>query len=91
MNYKIIITESYSKKVKKFLKKHPNMIERYMKTIKILETNPYHPSLRLHKLQGKLYSYHSVSINMEYRILIDFIIKNNEIIPIEIGTHNEVY
>ncbi|WP_295006228.1 hypothetical protein [Sulfurimonas sp.] len=30
-------------------------------------------------------------IIMQYRVLIDFIIKNNEIIPIDIGTHDEVY
>ncbi len=35
--------------------------------------------------------YHSVSITMKYRVVIDFIIKDNEIIPIDIGTHEEVY
>ena len=35
--------------------------------------------------------YHSVSITMEYKVVIDFIIKDNEIIPIDIGTHEEVY
>jgi len=47
--------------------------------------------LRLHKLEGKLRIYYSVSITMEYRIVIDFIIKENEIIPIDIGSHDEVY
>lgn len=91
MTYKIIATESYLKKLKKFLKKHPDMFERYAKAIEILEANPYHPSLRLHKLQGRLYEFHSISINMEYRVIIDFIIKENEIIPIDIGTHDDVY
>ena len=91
MNYKIIVTESYLKKLKKFLKKHPNVVERYIKTIEILEVNPQHPSLRLHKLQGRLCNFHSVSITMEYRVIIDFIIKENEIIPIDIGTHDDVY
>ncbi|MFA5235149.1 MAG: type II toxin-antitoxin system mRNA interferase toxin, RelE/StbE family, partial [Sulfurimonas sp.] len=89
--YKIIVTESYLKKLKKFLKKHPDMLERYAKAIEILEANPYHPSLRLHKLQGRLCEFHSISINMEYRVIIDFIIKENEIIPIDIGTHDDVY
>jgi mRNA-degrading endonuclease YafQ of YafQ-DinJ toxin-antitoxin module len=91
MSYKIIITETYLKKLKKFLKKHPNVLERYIKTVEILEVNPQHPSLRLHKLQGRLGEFHSVSINMEYRVVIDFIIKEGEIIPIDIGTHDEVY
>ena len=50
-----------------------------------------HPSLRLHKLQGKLCEFHSISIDIEYRIIIDFIIKDDEIIPVDIGTHDDVY
>jgi addiction module RelE/StbE family toxin len=91
MIYKIIIAESYLKKLKKFIKRHPEILERYVKTIEILETNPYHPSLRLHKLQGKLCEFHSISINMDYRVIIDFIIQDNEIIPVDIGTHDDVY
>lgn len=91
MNYKIIRTNEYFKKLKKFIKKHPDVLDRYIKTIKLLEVDPYHPSLRLHKLQGSLKEYQSVSITMKYRVVIDFIIKENEIIPIDIGTHDEVY
>jgi addiction module RelE/StbE family toxin len=91
MNYKIIQTDEYFKKLKKFIKKHPDILPRYSKTIELLEIDPYHPSLRLHKLQGKLRVYYSVSITMKYRVVIDFIIKDKEIIPIDIGTHDEVY
>ena len=91
MNYKIIRTDEYFKKLKKFIKKNPNILDRYIKTVELLEIDPYHPSLRLHKLQGKLREYYSISINMKYRVVIDFIIRENEIIPIDIGTHNEVY
>ena len=91
MGYKIIRTDEYFKKLKKFIKKHPDALERYVKTIELLELDPFHPSLRLHKLQGKLNEYHSVSINMKYRIVIDFIFKEKEIIPIDIGAHDEVY
>jgi mRNA-degrading endonuclease YafQ of YafQ-DinJ toxin-antitoxin module len=91
MNYKIIQTEEYFKKLKKFIKKHQQVLDRYIKTIELLEIDPFHPSLRLHKLQGKLRVYHSVSINMQYRVVIDFILQDKEIIPIDIGTHDEVY
>jgi len=91
MNYKIIRTDEYFKKLKKFIKKYPDVLDRYSKTIELLEVDPYHPSLRLHKLQGKLRVYHSVSINMQYRVVIDFILKEKEIIPIDIGAHDEVY
>ncbi|MDD5773822.1 MAG: plasmid stabilization protein [bacterium] len=88
---KIIYTESYIKRAKKFVKKHPEIINQYAKTLKLLEINPFHPSLRLHKLKGRLSNLHSVSINISYRISIDFIIENDTIIPIDIGSHDEVY
>lgn len=91
MHYKILTTESYFKKITKFLKKHPDMFDRYIKTMKTLEGNPYHPSLRLHKLTGNMGEYYSISLNLQYRVIIDFIIKEDEIIPIDIGTHDKVY
>ena len=89
--YKLIETKSYRKKVVKFLKKHSNLLKKYEKTIFLLSNNPYHPSLRLHKLQGNLREYYSVSIDMEYRIILDFIVIDNEIFLIDIGSHSEVY
>lgn len=91
MSYKIEITPSYSKKLIKFLKKHKSIKDKYFKTITLLEANPSHPSLRLHKLQGRLDMLHSVSIDMRYRITIEFYIEDENIIPVDIGTHDEVY
>lgn len=88
---KIIFTESYEKIAAKFFKQHPELIPRYEKTLKLIEYNPFHPSLRLHKLKGRLSEIYSVSINVSYRITIDFIIENDIIIPISIGPHDDVY
>jgi len=87
----IIYTDSYLKRVKKFFKKHPDLISQYEKTLKLLEVNPNHPSLRLHKLHGKHSEIYSVSINITYRISIDFIVEKDQVIPIDIGTHDDVY
>jgi len=89
--YKIIFTESYVKRAKKFAKRHPELLSQYKKTLQLLEINPTHPSLRLHKLEGNLSDLFSISINLTYRITIEFIIKDKEIIPINIGKHDEVY
>lgn len=89
--YKLIFTESYVKRAKKFAAKHPELLKQYKKTLQLMELNPTHPSLRLHKLEGRLSDYYSVSINMTYRITIDFIIKEKEIIPVNIGKHDEAY
>jgi proteic killer suppression protein len=91
MNYKVTYTAAYNKKASKFLKKHPSLIDKYQKTIELLETNPHHPSLRLHKLEGRLNDCHSVSINLSYRIVIYFLITDNEIVPVDVGDHDAVY
>lgn len=91
MTYRLIITDSYKKKLKTFLKKHPEVLGRYAKAMHLLEIDPFHPSLRLHKLKGTLREYWSVSITMEYRVVIDFLVQDNDIIPLNIGTHDDVY
>lgn len=91
MPYEIEYTKQYEKRLFKFLKRHREIVEKYKKTILLMEQNPFHPSLRLHKLSGKLEELHSVSIDMQYRITIEFYIKDNRIIPVNIGTHDDVY
>ena len=91
MVYKIIFTDSYNKRARKFLKKHPDLLKQYEKTLSLLELNPHHPSLRLHQLKGKLTELHSVSINISYRITITFLITEKAIVPIDVGSHDEVY
>ncbi|MEO2069248.1 MAG: plasmid stabilization protein [Desulfurobacteriaceae bacterium] len=86
--YKLIFTESYLKKEKKFIKRHPELVERYKKVLKLLEINPSHPSLRLHKLKGKLSDKYSVSITMSYRIILTFAITEKGIVLIDIGSHD---
>ena len=89
--YSIIYTESYEKKAKKFLKKHPELIGQYEKTLKLLELNPNHPSLRIHKVNIQGNEVFSISINISYRITLDILIDELEIIPINIGSHDDVY
>ena len=89
--YKLIYPNSYEEKVKRFLKKHPELREQYSKTLQLLEVNPYHPSLRLHQFKTRSFEGFSVSINLSYRISIEFIVTEQEIILVNIGDHQEIY
>lgn len=89
--YKIIFNESYIKRAEKFARKHLEVLKQYEETLNLLEVNPFHPSLRLHKLEDGLFDFYSASINMNYRITIEFIIKENELIPITVGKHEDVF
>ena len=91
MTYVLIFTEQYNRRAARFLKRHPQIRETYRKTLLLLQANPYHPSLRLHALAGKLSGLHSVTINLSYRITIEFIIRERQIVPINVGDHDAVY
>ncbi len=89
--YTLIFPESYKKSEKHFFKKHPDLKEKYFKTLRLLMHDPHHPSLRLHKLRPPLENFYNVSLNMQYRILIDFVIQESEIILLKIDTHDKAY
>jgi len=88
---KIIYTESYNRRAAVFLKKHPDLVSQYSKTLQLLELNPAHPSLKLHRLKGKHSELYSVAINLTYRISLYFILEKDTVIPAYIGSHDEVY
>jgi len=91
MSYTLIFTDSYKKRAKQFAKTHPELKEKYRKVLWLLHENPHHPSLRLHRLKGSLQDLHSVSINMNYRISLELLITEKEVVLINIGSHDEVY
>jgi mRNA-degrading endonuclease YafQ of YafQ-DinJ toxin-antitoxin module len=91
MPYVLAITDSYMRRVVRFLKRHPELRNPYAKTLALLELNPHHPSLRLHALSSRLAGLHSVSINLSYRITLELLIQDQQIILINVGDHDTVY
>ena len=91
MPFQINYSERYKKREQKFFRKHRDLLSKYEKTLRLLEANPFHPSLRLHKLSGNLEKLHSVSLDMQYRITMEFYMEDEKIIPVNIGTHDDVY
>ncbi|KQX99529.1 plasmid stabilization protein [Rhodanobacter sp. Root480] len=91
MSFTLVFTDQYNRRAARFLKRHPQVREQYRKTLLLLMANPHHPSLRLHALGGKLEGLHSVSINLSYRITLELIIRDQQIVPINVGDHDAVY
>ena len=89
--FALVFTEQYNRRAARFLKRHPDLRQQYLKTLQVLEANPAHPSLRLHPLRGKLDALHSVSINLSYRITLELLIQDGKIIPVNVGDHEAVY
>ena len=91
MAWQLVFTEQYNRRAARFLRLHPNTHSQYAKPLKLLEANPHHPSLRLHALKGKLSGLHSVSINLSYRITLELMITESEVVLINIGDHDAAY
>lgn len=91
MPYSLIITHQYTKRAARFIKHHPELKSQYLKTLQLMVANPFHPSLSLHALSGKLIKLYSVSINISYRITLELLIRDEQIIPVNVGDHDSIY
>jgi mRNA-degrading endonuclease YafQ of YafQ-DinJ toxin-antitoxin module len=91
MSYTLVFTEAYNRRAARWLKRHRELRQQYVKTLQLLEANPFHPSLRLHALSGKWQGLQSVSINLSYRITLELLVLDQEIVPINVGDHDVVY
>jgi mRNA-degrading endonuclease YafQ of YafQ-DinJ toxin-antitoxin module len=91
VSHVLVFTDQYNRRAARFLKRHPQVREQYRKTLLLLQANPQHPSLRLHALSGRLNGLHSVSINLSYRITLELVIRDRQIVPINVGDHDAVY
>lgn len=91
MSFSLVFTDSYNRRASRWLKKHPDLRDTYLKTLQLLKANPFHPSLRLHALGGRHEGIYSVSINLSYRITLEMLIRDQQIVLVNIGDHDAVY
>ncbi len=75
--------------IKKLKSKSPKAFELLKKQLVLFENDSTHPSLRIHKLSGKMHGVWSLSIGLKLRLL--FFVKDGEAWGYAIGTHDEVY
>jgi toxin HigB-1 len=91
MSFRLVFTEQYTRRAARFIKRHPELRQQYLKTLELLRANPFHPSLRLHPLKGRMSGLYSVSINLSYRITLELLIEDERITPVNVGDHDAVY
>lgn len=87
----IVYTKPYLRILKKFLRKHPELLHKYEKVLELLSINPWHPILRLHALTGDLKGIYGLSLTSSYRITLYFYMDEDRIVLLDIGSHDEVY
>jgi len=91
MSWTLTTTAFFDRRARKFFAKHPDPRSRFIETMTQLRADPFEPSLRLHPLSGKLQGMQAVSLTYSYRITLTLQITEQEILLIDIGSHDEVY
>ena len=91
----LLWTETFTRKFKRLVRQNPQLRILIEQRLQQLSENPFHSSLRTHKLKGDLSRIWSCSINYSYRILFKFTREedreDNDILLLTIGSHDEVY
>jgi mRNA-degrading endonuclease YafQ of YafQ-DinJ toxin-antitoxin module len=87
----ITTPQQFLRQARKFFKKHPDLKPRFAKVLADLQRNPFQPHLELQALTGKLSGCHAVSLTYSYRITLTLFITEQEIVLLDIGSHDEVY
>ncbi len=91
----LVFSSSFKRAFKTSIKRRPDLKPKIEAKLRLLANDPYDPILRTHKLKGKLSRAWACSVEYDCRIVFSF--KKNqetnveEIILIDIGSHDEVY
>lgn len=82
-------TPRFDRRLVAFTKAHPDLRERTRGLIDRLRTNPFDPRNKIHKLSGKLKAFWGADVTWSYRIV--FLLGDDSVTLINIGSHDEVY
>jgi addiction module RelE/StbE family toxin len=91
----ITFASSFKRAYKSRLRKHPDLKPKIDIILQTLANNPFEPTLQTHKLKGQLAGSWACTVEYDCRIVFDFIENpesgTEEILLIDIGSHDEVY
>ncbi len=91
----LVWTPTFIRAFKRLIRQNPQLRNSIEKTLEKLANDPFQPSLRSHQLRGDLADRWSCSIDYSNRILFRFTInsesKEEEILLLTLGSHDQVY
>ena len=91
----LIWGKTFVRAFRRFSKKRPDLRRDVEKTLRLLVDDPFAPQLETHKLKGKLSGSWACKVGYDLRIVFDFVKKEGQreedILLLEIGSHEEVY
>jgi addiction module RelE/StbE family toxin len=86
----IVWDPGFKKAYQKKIKTDDNLKKKFWKTMKLFSSTPFSKQLRTHKLTGTLKGLWAFSVDYDTRVIFSFL-KDDEVLLIDIGSHDEVY
>lgn len=83
------LEKAFRRRAKKLLKKNPLLKKAYEEALLKLSINPFDPTLYTHPLSGELKGKYSCSLT--YNLRMTFMLSDDIVHLLDIGTHDEVY
>lgn len=91
----LVWSTGFVRRLKRKLRQNPELKTVVEQTLIQLADDPFHNSLKSHKLSGKLTGVWACRVAYDLRILFEFVenpdTKGGEILLLTIGSHDEVY
>ena len=91
----VVWSAGFTKSVKRLQRQSPNLKNPIAQALTQLEMDPFHSSLRTHKLKGDLSDCYACSVTYSDRIVFKFVMnpdsEEEEVLLLAIGSHDEVY
>lgn len=91
----LVLASSFKRAFKAAVRRHPELQQQIEERLRLLAAEPFDPILRTHKLKGQLSGAWACTVQYDYRIVFNFVQNPEsgveEILLIDIGTHDEVY
>jgi len=87
MSFTLVSTNHFERRARKFLSKPPDLRSTLSDALDKLSQDPVEPSLGLHKLSGNLAGIQAVSLTPSYRQTLSVQVTEQEIVLLDIGSH----
>ncbi|HEV7670510.1 MAG TPA: hypothetical protein VGS22_18480 [Thermoanaerobaculia bacterium] len=93
MSRQLLHSTTFVRAARKVVEKDPRLAKGLIKALELLEEDAFHPSLRTHKLKGRLADRWACSAGYDLRILFRFVVHEEAeaILLLTVGGHEEVY
>jgi mRNA-degrading endonuclease YafQ of YafQ-DinJ toxin-antitoxin module len=86
----VSFSSSFKRVFKKRIKGNTELETRFWQKLEQFTVDPFNPSLKTHKLSGKLRDFWSFSVDYDARVLFYFT-EYEKAVFVDIGSHDEVY